>query len=134
MSWDLQDPSNRIVATGYDYAPSMSSSYHNETICIDDGRYIFTIHDSASDGMCCGYGIGHYTVLLDEVIVKNGGEFGRTETTNVGEEASTSPSTAPSTSTYSPSTAPSTWNLRLSSMLVIVLGSYIMLNNDALFH
>jgi hypothetical protein len=40
-SWDLQDPSNRIVATGSDYAPSMSSSYHNESFCIDGGLYTF---------------------------------------------------------------------------------------------
>jgi hypothetical protein len=120
-SWDLQNPSNIIVATSSDYS-SLSLSYHNETICIDDGEYTFTIYDSFGDGMCCNWGKGGYSVFFDEALVKQGGKFGSNETTNVGGEPSASPTSSPTISsaptitsapTFSPTSCIHTFRLEL---------------------
>jgi hypothetical protein len=99
-TWDLQNPSNVIVATGSGYYDDADESIEsvNETICIDDGEYTFTIYDSYWDGMCCEQGNGSYSIFLDdmEVPVKHGGKFKYSETTYL-EGLSTAPSTSPST-------------------------------------
>jgi cell division septation protein DedD len=109
-SWNLQNPSKQIVAKGSEYHLDGDIASFNTTIyCIDDGEYTFTIYDLPyGDGMCCSFGSGHYTVFLDDVPVKHGGDFGSSETTIFGEEAPVSPSTSPSSSpSDSPSTKPS---------------------------
>jgi hypothetical protein len=96
-SWDLKDPSDKIFASGSEYFYyAKSHATYNETICIDDGEYTFTIYDSYGDGICCTFGDGYYSIFLDGVLVNHGGSFDFTETTNVGEEASKSPTSSPS--------------------------------------
>merc|ERR1711953_465753 len=44
--------------------------------------YEFVMFDSYGDGICCGYGQGEYTVVVDGVTVReSGGRFGSSETT-----------------------------------------------------
>ena len=46
-----------------------------KSLCLEEGQYQFTIHDSSGDGICCDYGKGHYNLTsYGEVIVK-GGKF-----------------------------------------------------------
>jgi hypothetical protein len=45
--------------------------------CLDGGvLYTFDIADQYSDGMCCTYGEGSYTILVDGDIIAAGGDFG----------------------------------------------------------
>ena len=39
------------------------------------------IYDSFGDGICCGYGLGSYFLLLDGDTIRNGGEFSYQEQT-----------------------------------------------------
>jgi len=86
------------------------STMEEETGCIDDGEYEFTITDSYGDGLCCGYGQGSYKVYVDGEEQIKGGEFGSSETKDftVGSTSTTtSPSGTPSTSpTGIPTTSP----------------------------
>lgn len=45
---------------------------------------IFTMHDAYGDGICCNYGNGHYSVLLDGVEVGSGGQYTTSESTIIG--------------------------------------------------
>merc|ERR1712176_1611683 len=56
-----------------------SSKLFDEVTCLDNGRYIFTISDSHGDGMCCESGQGGYKLTLGGEVVKEGGEFGESE-------------------------------------------------------
>src|SRR6187402_496294 len=59
VSWDLTAGGNTIANGGST----------GDTFCIPTGTcMIFTIHDSYGDGICCNYGSGSYTVLLDGVM------------------------------------------------------------------
>ena len=45
--------------------------------CLDGGvLYTFDIADQYSDGMCCAYGEGSYTILVDGDTLATGGDFG----------------------------------------------------------
>ena len=107
-SWDLRDPSDRIVASGSGYA---NSSPYEEIVYIDDGEYRFTIYDSVGDGICCGYGDGLYSLKVNDdlVMLESGGVFtGVSESTSFGDVTSTSPSLQLSPSPSSlPSATPS---------------------------
>merc|ERR1711971_913617 len=56
-----------------------SSKLFDEVTCLDNGRYIFTISDSHGDGMCCNSGQGGYKITLGGEVLKEGGEFGESE-------------------------------------------------------
>ena len=65
-SWNLY-VDNSEVASGL---------INNDTICADSTACIqFVAHDSYGDGMCCGYGLGSYTVVLNGEVAVTGGEF-----------------------------------------------------------
>merc|ERR1711971_117802 len=64
----------RLAGGGYP-----SSKSFDEVTCLDNGRYIFTISDSYGDGMCCGSGQGGYKITLGGEVLKEGGEFGESE-------------------------------------------------------
>ena len=53
-----------------------NGNYLSDMVCVDSTTCLrFDIHDSYGDGICCGYGIGSYVVLLDGNEVASGGEF-----------------------------------------------------------
>ncbi|MDP7436671.1 MAG: FlgD immunoglobulin-like domain containing protein, partial [Candidatus Marinimicrobia bacterium] len=43
------------------------------------GGYMFTIYDTFGDGICCAYGAGYYSLILDGNEIATGGEFGAEE-------------------------------------------------------
>merc|ERR1711897_59455 len=51
----------------------------DEVTCLSNGRYIFTVSDEHGDGMCCGNGQGSYKLTLGGEVVKEGGDFGESE-------------------------------------------------------
>lgn len=70
ISWLLTDPYGVTVASG---------GSTGTTLCIGEGCYIFTINDSYGDGICCGYGIGSYTLVLNGEEIATGGNYAYTE-------------------------------------------------------
>ena len=49
--------------------------------CLDGGvLYEFTINDIYSDGMCCTYGEGSYSIVVDGEVIATGGDFGASAT------------------------------------------------------
>ena len=51
-----------------------------EAICLEkDYKYSFSITDSFGDGMCCFEGEGSYEVKVDDIAIKQGGDFGKSE-------------------------------------------------------
>jgi hypothetical protein len=81
-TWNITDDFNEVVASGGSY--SDDDDPVNETVCLEDGCYDFTIFDSANDGICCGFGQGSYSVV-DQfgTVLASGGEFGSSETTQI---------------------------------------------------
>ena len=65
-TWKLFS-NNVEVATG---------NYISDTVCVDTSACLrYDIFDSYGDGICCGYGIGSYTIVLNGNQVATGGEF-----------------------------------------------------------
>jgi hypothetical protein len=49
--------------------------------CLDGGvLYEFNISDVYSDGMCCAYGEGSYSIVVDGEVIASGGDFGASAT------------------------------------------------------
>ena len=49
--------------------------------CLDGGvLYEFNISDAYSDGMCCAYGEGSYSIVVDGEVIATGGDFGASAT------------------------------------------------------
>lgn len=65
-TWKLFS-NNVEVATG---------NYISDTVCVDSSACLrYDIFDSYGDGICCGYGIGSYTIVLNGNQVATGGQF-----------------------------------------------------------
>jgi len=75
-SWTITNTSDQEVANGGSYA---NSTDYNETYCLDDGDYTFTINDSYGDGICCTYGNGSYDISLAGISLNSGGSFASSE-------------------------------------------------------
>jgi hypothetical protein len=75
------------AVTEFSYFPSDDSlayKAYNESICLEQGRYSFTMYDKNGNGLCCGLnnGInGQYTVLSNGIVLVEGGEFAYEEET-----------------------------------------------------
>ena len=65
-SWNLYANGNEVA----------NGNVIGSVVCVDTGDCIrFDIHDSYGDGICCGYGLGSYTITLNGVQVASGGQF-----------------------------------------------------------
>jgi hypothetical protein len=75
------------AVTEFSYFPSDDSlayQYYNESICLEQGRYSFTMYDKNGNGLCCGLNNGRngqYTVLSNDIVLVEGGEFAYEEET-----------------------------------------------------
>lgn len=64
--------------TGYPGETSFTSSW-----CLSSGNYTFVIYDVYSDGICCSYGNGSYSLTGDDgTVLASGGSFGFSESTD----------------------------------------------------
>ena len=57
-------------------------------------QHTFTIFDSASDGLCCGYGEGMWSITENGRLLASGAEYGASETVSFvvpSQDGSTSP-------------------------------------------
>lgn len=80
-TWSLTENGGSVVAQGGPYANNIQIE---EELCVQTGNcYTFTINDSESDGICCAYGEGSYTIGDNRGIsIFTGGEFTDVEVTN----------------------------------------------------
>ena len=86
-TWNLKDANGFIVAQGGPYSNNLTTSLEIG-IPSSNECYTFTINDAIGDGICCGYGIGSYSISDDSGNeIFSGGEFSSTEATTfrVGE-------------------------------------------------
>merc|ERR1712176_1639792 len=73
-SWTIQDNCGAgLVGSGSGY--SAANADVSELLCLPDSEYTFTISDQYGDGICCGYGQGSYSLIVDGSLVKSGGQF-----------------------------------------------------------
>ena len=80
-TWEITNAGGGTVASGGPYASQ--GGVVNETYCLADGCYDFTIYDSYGDGICCSWGLGSYELVDDNNnTLASGGQFGSVETTN----------------------------------------------------
>ena len=92
-TWKIKKD-GQVVASGGPY--NNGATDYMESFCLEDGSYTFTLLDSAEDGICCGYGEGDYSLIVEgQTIVDGQGEFGRSEVTafTIGGEAPTTTTT-----------------------------------------
>ncbi|NRR93310.1 T9SS type A sorting domain-containing protein [Winogradskyella undariae] len=91
-SWELLDSSGTVVSNGpvSDYA-GLSDNQEIIELTNFNECYTFTIFDEYSDGICCSYGSGTYS-LTDENgnTIISGGEFGASESVTFRVEESLS--------------------------------------------
>lgn len=82
-SWMIMDLSdNSVAASGGTYGGQPDGSTLDIPINLADGDYMFAILDNASDGICCDFGLGAYTLSSNGDIIVQGGEFGSKDITN----------------------------------------------------
>ena len=63
VSWEITDQNNLQIASGNDLS---NNSLNEFEVCLEfDSCYIFTIYDSYSDGICCDFGNGFFSINED---------------------------------------------------------------------
>ncbi|KAJ1637581.1 peptidase S8/S53 domain-containing protein [Pavlovales sp. CCMP2436] len=87
VSWTLSKLDGDLVASGslsMANAPLVERlwSVSLETKYASSQQYRFVISDSGSNGICCTFGPGYYELELDGTVLKSGGQYGASETTD----------------------------------------------------
>ena len=59
-SWDLKNQDGIVLFQGGPYTKDDANLAMEQTFCLDDGCFTFTIRDAYEDGICCKYGNGGY--------------------------------------------------------------------------
>lgn len=60
-----------------------STTQYNEVYCLGEGCFTFTIYDSASDGICCNFGNGAYSLVnFYGQVISTGGDYQTQESTD----------------------------------------------------
>jgi hypothetical protein len=62
-----------------------NSNFFDTVSVAGSGCYLFQIFDSFGDGLCCSQGNGGYSLSLDNIVVKSGGNFGAGESFEFGQ-------------------------------------------------
>eukprot|EP00592_Proboscia_alata_P022117 CAMPEP_0194423034 /NCGR_PEP_ID=MMETSP0176-20130528/22356_1 /TAXON_ID=216777 /ORGANISM="Proboscia alata, Strain PI-D3" /LENGTH=737 /DNA_ID=CAMNT_0039232103 /DNA_START=53 /DNA_END=2266 /DNA_ORIENTATION=+ len=114
-SWEIRDERSSVI-NNKDIEFESNKQYNFFECLNSAGCYTFTIYDSYGDGICCGHGIGRYSIKYNEeqVFTDSTGDFKKSETSQVfgscgvSQNQSSSPSTIPSVGpSNSPSSKPS---------------------------
>lgn len=109
--WTVTSDGGEVVMTNPDLSAEQT---YTTSKCLNKDCYIFEITDSFGDGICCGFGLGSFSVTLGGSEILSGNEFGisvnvpfcTNEPTST-ELPSASPAVSPSASpTVSPTTSP----------------------------
>jgi hypothetical protein len=88
-SWSIKNANNLVIASGSNYADNIT---FNQTISLPaDGCYTFEINDEATDGICCGFGQGSYSLkTANNTTIIQGGNFDSSESVTFGAYANLS--------------------------------------------
>lgn len=74
--WNLLSSDGNVLASGGQNDAYANNTWYGDTICVDENTCMrFEIFDSFGDGMCCSFGNGSYTVLINGQEVATGGNF-----------------------------------------------------------
>lgn len=77
-SWDIKNSLGLIIDEGSNYEDN--TTYEFSVPIPSSDCYTFTINDSAGDGICCGFGVGSYSVEdANGTVLMSGGEFEASE-------------------------------------------------------
>ncbi len=79
-SFTIEDDMGNVLYTESTFA--QDATLYTLDYCLADGCYVFTIFDTYSDGICCGFGEGSYTISDDSGTLTTGGDFGASESFN----------------------------------------------------
>jgi len=83
-TWMLTYEDGTVIASDALTGEPQSTLYQ-DSVCVPiETCLLFTIFDTNEDGICCGYGIGNYSVVYDEKVVAEGGNFGLEEESVIG--------------------------------------------------
>ena len=83
-TWQIMYENGEFIASG---------DVNGGVVCLSEACYTFSIYDSYGDGICCSYGEGSYTLLLDELEIATGGDFDSEESVYFCVEETISPNT-----------------------------------------
>ena len=76
ISWTLTDLNGQVYLSGL---------ANSDSICVPAGQCLrFRIEDTAGDGICCGFGIGSYSISLNGIVQFTGGQYAYYEEQNIG--------------------------------------------------
>jgi len=88
-TWDVKSSTGTVVASGGPYTQSNQFITQNITLPQAD-CYTFTIYDSGNNGLCCVNGSGAYQIACGSTVIKQGGTFGSSESSEFWMDAPTS--------------------------------------------
>ncbi|MEQ8522851.1 MAG: T9SS type A sorting domain-containing protein [Vicingaceae bacterium] len=63
FSWELRSQTGTILHSKGDYPTKPGGELFNDSFCLPEGCFTFEAKDAASDGICCSYGGGYYTII-----------------------------------------------------------------------
>jgi hypothetical protein len=78
-TWAITGSAGNVVASGGPYTVPNQLMQLNNTLPQAD-CYKFTIYDAGGNGICCANGTGVYEISSNGTIIKQGGQFGASET------------------------------------------------------
>ena len=80
-AWTLTDMEGTVIENSNNYGGIEPGTVIMEEFCLLDDCYIFTITDTETDGICCNWGEGFYTLTTEDgQILAEGGAFRDQET------------------------------------------------------
>ena len=69
----------RTVTLGVVAEGSPEKDVSTEKLCLESGDYDFTIFDDGANGICCKFAYGRYYLIMEGVVLAEGGDFGYKE-------------------------------------------------------
>jgi len=82
ISWRLVDASGAIVASMALGDYTLQQHTYTHRVIVGEGNHTFVIEDSESDGLCCTWGMGTYSVRRGGTLYASGSEYGASESTS----------------------------------------------------
>jgi lysyl endopeptidase len=79
VTWNLVSDQGTELFSGGPYANVNGGQLVEESFCLTNGCYTFTITDLFGDGICCGSGNGNFTLSTSggQVVAESDGQFGK---------------------------------------------------------
>lgn len=80
-SWKLFDSQGNVLLTN---GSLVAATVYKDSLCLQPNScYKFTIYDTYGDGICCGFGLGYYKLVLNGDTIASGGNYTFSATTNI---------------------------------------------------